>query len=119
MELGQALAAAPAFAQEKPNIVDILVDNWGWGDLSVQGSTVSTPRIDTLAAEGLRLTNFNVQTNAPRRVPPCIPAVCRSVQERRKSLLQVNRTAWRHGNTRSQSCFRMPGMQLRSTANGT
>ena len=50
-----------AFAQEKPNIVYILVDNWGWGDISVQGSTVPTPRVDALAAEGLRLTNFNVQ----------------------------------------------------------
>jgi arylsulfatase A-like enzyme len=50
-----------AFAQDKPNIVYILVDNWGWGDLSIQGSTVPTPRIDALAAEGMRLTNFNVQ----------------------------------------------------------
>ena len=55
------LLSPAAFAQEKPNIVYILVDNWGWGDISVQGSTVPTPRIDALAAEGLRLTNFNVQ----------------------------------------------------------
>ncbi len=47
--------------QGQPNIVYILVDNWGWGDLSVQGSTVPTPRIDTFAAEGIRFTNFNVQ----------------------------------------------------------
>ena len=47
--------------QQQPNIVYILVDNWGWGDLGVQGSAVPTPRIDQLAAEGLRLTNFNVQ----------------------------------------------------------
>lgn len=52
---------AVAVASEKPNIVYILVDNWGWGDISVQGGTVPTPRIDQLAAEGLRLTNFNVQ----------------------------------------------------------
>ena len=50
-----------AVATDKPNIVYILVDNWGWGDLSIQGSTIPTPRIDALAAEGLRLTNFNVQ----------------------------------------------------------
>jgi arylsulfatase A-like enzyme len=48
-------------AAEKPNIVYILVDNWGWGDISAQGGTVATPRIDKLASEGLRLTNFNVQ----------------------------------------------------------
>ncbi|MCP4687099.1 MAG: sulfatase-like hydrolase/transferase, partial [Desulfobacterales bacterium] len=50
-----------ASAREKPNVVYILVDNWGWGDISVQGSTIQTPNIDTLAGEGLRMTNFNVQ----------------------------------------------------------
>jgi len=50
-----------AAAQDRPNVVYILVDNWGWGDVSVQGSSVPTPRIDELAAEGIRLTNFNVQ----------------------------------------------------------
>lgn len=55
------LAAPTLFAQDKPNIVYILVDNWGWGDISVQGGTVATPRIDQLAAQGLRMTNFNVQ----------------------------------------------------------
>jgi len=49
------------FASSKPNIVYILVDNWGWGDLSIQGGTIQTPNIDALANEGIRLTNFNVQ----------------------------------------------------------
>jgi arylsulfatase len=49
------------FAQEKPNIIYILVDNWGWGDISVQGSTIPTPRIDEFSFEGIRFTNFNVQ----------------------------------------------------------
>ena len=46
--------AAPAMAQPqgKPNIVYILVDNWGWGDISIQGSSVSTPRIDNFAKQG-------------------------------------------------------------------
>lgn len=48
-------------ANDKPNIVYILVDNWGWGDISIQGSTVQTPNIDELANQGIRLTNFNVQ----------------------------------------------------------
>ena len=56
------LAPSIANAQfEKPNIVYILVDNWGWGDIGVQGSTIATSRIDELAAEGMRLMNFNVQ----------------------------------------------------------
>jgi len=55
------LGGMQAFSQEKPNIVYILVDNWGWGDVSIQGSTIPTPQIDNLASEGMRFTNFNVQ----------------------------------------------------------
>jgi arylsulfatase len=39
---------------KKPNIVFILVDNTGWGDLGVYGGTTATPRIDKLASEGIR-----------------------------------------------------------------
>ena len=56
-----ACFSRPVMAKEKPNIIYILVDNWGWGDIGVQGDTVSTPQIDKLASEGIRLTNFNVQ----------------------------------------------------------
>ena len=61
---------------EQPNIVYILVDNFGWGDVSVQGGLVPTPRIDQLAGEGLRLTNFNVeaQCTPTRSGPPDRPA---------------------------------------------
>ena len=48
-------------AQDSPNVVYMLVDNWGWGDVSVQGNTVESPRIDKFAAQGTRFTNFNVQ----------------------------------------------------------
>jgi len=50
-----------ALAEDKPNIVYVLVDNWGWGDISLQGGTVPTPRIEELASQGTRFTNFNVQ----------------------------------------------------------
>lgn len=50
----------------KPNVVYILVDNWGWGDIRIQGGTVPTPRIDKLAREELRMTNFNVKSQ-------CVP----------------------------------------------
>jgi arylsulfatase A-like enzyme len=55
------LSGSAVFAEDKPNIVYMLVDNWGWGDLSIQGSTIATPRIDSLAGQGTRFTNFNVQ----------------------------------------------------------
>ena len=59
--LVQLVVSAGAHAQDKPNIIYILVDNLGWGDISVQGSSVPTPQIDQLAGEGIRFTNFNVQ----------------------------------------------------------
>ncbi len=55
-----ALLAPAVFAADKPNVVYILVDNWGWGDISAQGGTLQTPNIDQFASEGFRLTNFNV-----------------------------------------------------------
>ncbi len=54
----------------RPNIVLILADNLGWGELGcyngglVRGAP--TPRIDKLAAEGLQFLNFNVESD-------CVP----------------------------------------------
>ena len=54
----------------KPNIVLILADNLGWGELGCYGGGTlrgaPTPRIDALASEGLSLTNFNVESD-------CVP----------------------------------------------
>lgn len=55
------LSALAQTQVEKPNIVFILVDNVGYGDFSVYGGTTATPRIDELAAEGIRFTNYNVE----------------------------------------------------------
>src|ERR1700755_818025 len=52
-------------AGSKPNIVFILMDNLGYGEVGAYGGGVTrgapTPRIDRLATEGTRLTNFNVE----------------------------------------------------------
>ena len=36
----------------------ILADDLGYGDLSCYGSSISTPNLDRMAQEGIRLTNF-------------------------------------------------------------
>jgi arylsulfatase A-like enzyme len=50
---------------EKPNIVFVLMDNFGWGELGTYGGGVlrgaPTPRIDSLAEDGMKLLNFNVE----------------------------------------------------------
>lgn len=53
-----------------PHVVLILADNLGWGELGCYGGGTlrgaPTPRIDKLAAEGLRFLNFNVESD-------CVP----------------------------------------------
>jgi arylsulfatase A-like enzyme len=45
---------------DAPNVVVILLDDTGFGQLGCYGSTMHTPNIDRLAADGLRYTNFHV-----------------------------------------------------------
>ena len=46
-------------ADERPNIIIILCDDLGYGDLSCYGNEViRTPNIDKLASEGIRFTSF-------------------------------------------------------------
>ena len=66
-------AVAPAHAQDKkPNVVVMLADNMGYGDLGSYDSGgelrgMPTPRLDKLASEGLRLSQFFVE-------PGCTPS---------------------------------------------
>ncbi len=43
---------------EKPNVVIILADDLGWGDVGFHGSDIETPNIDRLAGEGIVLDQF-------------------------------------------------------------
>lgn len=67
MVLAPCLVAADAFAAEatnRPNILFVLIDDMGYGDLSCYGGKrVETTHIDALAREGVRFTQFYV--NAP------------------------------------------------------
>jgi len=48
-----------ALAKDKPNVIFILVDDQGYYDLGCYGATeVRTPRIDGIAAEGVRFTDY-------------------------------------------------------------
>ncbi len=82
------LISSNVMAQEKPNIVLIVMDNLGWGEIGVYGGGVlrgaETPRLDQLAAEGTRFLNFNVETQ-------CTPS---------RSALMTGRHAVRSGTTK-------------------
>ena len=52
------LLALPAAAQQRPNILYIMCDDMGYGDLSCYGQQhFQTPHIDRLAAQGMRMTS--------------------------------------------------------------
>ncbi len=53
------MTAEPSFAQEKPNIILIMADDLGYGDVGFNGNTIiKTPNLDKLSAEGLTFSNF-------------------------------------------------------------
>ncbi len=65
-------SSATLFAEsEKPNIIFIMADDLGYGDLSCYGQEhFSTPNIDRLASEGMRFTQFYSGSTV------CAPARC-------------------------------------------
>ena len=46
--------------QARPNILIFVIDDLGWNDAGYQGSDISTPNIDKLAGEGIRLQQYYV-----------------------------------------------------------
>jgi arylsulfatase A-like enzyme len=65
--LAAALLALGSAPDRKPNVVVILTDDQGWGDLSLNGNTnLATPAVDSLARDGALVERFFVQ-------PVCSP----------------------------------------------
>jgi len=77
------LIATSAWSQDNPNIVVIMTDNQGYGDLgSYGGVRADTPRIDHLASEGVQFLDFQVE-------PGCTPT---------RAAFQTGRMPVRSGN---------------------
>lgn len=65
--VGGNLLGAETLAGKRPNIVFVLTDDQGYGDLSCHGNPIlKTPNIDRLHREGVRFTDFMVS-------PTCSP----------------------------------------------
>ena len=62
-------ATLPLRSSDKPNVIFIITDDQGYGDLSCHGNPVlKTPNLDALHAESIRLTDYHVSpTCAPSR----------------------------------------------------
>ena len=55
--LGLAMTGEAAKPARKPNVVVILSDDCGYNEFSLHGSKIPTPRIDSIAANGVKFTN--------------------------------------------------------------
>ena len=65
----QALEKSFDIARDRPNIIFVLTDDMGYGDVGCNGGKfVPTPNIDRLASEGTRFTQFSVAS------PICSPS---------------------------------------------
>lgn len=63
-----AVGIAAGMAQQKPNIMLIVVDDMGYSDLGCFGGEVQSPNLDALAASGMRFTQFyNSGRSCPSR----------------------------------------------------
>lgn len=86
--LAISFSIATAQQNDTPNIVIMLVDNLGWGELGCYGGGnlrgAETPQLDKLASEGIRFQNFNVE-------PQCTPS---------RSALMTGRHPIRSGTTK-------------------
>lgn len=58
-----AVSTAFAATASKPNIIVILADDLGYGDLGCYGAKYSTPALDQMAADGFRSTDMIVAAN--------------------------------------------------------
>jgi arylsulfatase A-like enzyme len=89
---GPAALAASDHTAPRPNIIFIMVDDLGYGDLGSYGQAlIQTPQLDQMAAEGMRFTQVYAGS------PVCAPA---------RSVLM---TGQHTGNTRVRGNFGTPG----------
>ncbi|MBD3673946.1 MAG: arylsulfatase [Planctomycetaceae bacterium] len=69
--LSVLLSLSSALHAERPNLIYILADDLGYGDLSCYGqSTLQTPNLDKMAAEGMRFTRHHAGSTV------CAPSRC-------------------------------------------
>ena len=110
--------SAADFTGRKPNIVFVMTDDQGYGDISAHGNPIlKTPNLDRLHAEGVRFTDFHVS-------PTCSPT---------RSSLMTGRHEFSNGVTHTilerermslgdddacRKCSRRPATRPASSANG-
>ena len=94
-----AIAGPPATAASKPNVIVILTDDQGYGDLSAHGNPyVRTPRLDALHSESIRFTDP-------------VSLAFRTGQPHTPVRLSMRRNAWGHSCPRGQTSTRATALR--------
>ena len=85
ISLGAALPAEPA-ADARPNVVFILADDWGWGDVGIYNGDprARTPRLDQMGRQGTVFTDFHVAN------PVCSPSRTAFMTGRHPATLKIH-----------------------------
>lgn len=101
---GSPAAGAAAFQEgssRPPNVIFIMVDDWGWTDASVLGSDLyETPNIDRLAREGTRFTSAYAACTV------CSPT--RAAAMTGKYPARLHLTDWIKGHVRPHAKLKVP-----------
>ena len=84
---GEVDSAAPGEDRQSPNIILIMADDLGYGDVSPYSGWIETPNLDRLAAAGMMLTDFHLEADLgettdlaadePQRVEEMMAALAR------------------------------------------
>lgn len=109
----QLLLAAPVNANDRPNIVVILADDLGYGDLSSYGAKdLKSPHIDRLVSQGIRFDNFYANC------PVCSPTRASLMTGRYPELVGVPGVIRTHANNSwgylAESAISLPRMLKRA-----
>lgn len=97
-----AIQTLTAVANDRPNVIIVMTDDQGYGDLECHGNTIiKTPNLNQLATESIRLTNFHVS-------PFCTPT---------RAALMTGRDPARTGAYRTSSGRTMLHTDERTIAN--
>jgi len=99
-----AVFSAPLRASDRPNIVVIMADDFGWKDLHCYGNKrLDTPNLDRLAAQGTRFTDGYAAA------PVCTPTRAAMMTGQSPARLAITNHAPGNGEG-----FRLPGSNLQA-----
>jgi hypothetical protein len=107
--LSAATATAQTSSSAKPNVVLIVTDDVGYGDIGSYGAPdVKTPSIDSLAHDGVRLTDFYA-------APQCTPTRAALISGRYQQRFRLEAALSGRKTPGGKTGFPPPGIRCRNS----